>query len=552
MSHVRHIPLRVAAALLFALAGAAWSQSDLSTITGTVKDSSGSSVPGAKVSVRNEGTGITRDTNANDAGVYTVSNIPAGTYTVTVDAQGFKKYTKTGNLLDANVPLGVDIDLEIGANTEVVNVTAEASRLQTESATLGLTVDQRQVRDLMLNGRNPVLLASLKPGVRSSASLSNFNFNLTDGGFSMNGSRPNDNVFFYDGAVATRTRSNGTSIGAADVDSTEEVQILTSNYAAEYGRSGGGQVRVVTKSGSRDFHGTAYEFFRNSAMDANTWARNISPLTLPERPAAAAEVQPVRLRRQRSGLHSRQVQYGPEQAVLPVQPGVAPLPDLAHQHRHRAQPGHAAGELQRTAGAEHLLLQAIHRDRPQRQCPSRATSFRSRRSPNGIALMSVSAPIPGFQLGTSNYIGLGNEIDNTRKDTISLDIMPTEKDTIRVRVLNYSFFVANAFQGTFPMAANQLNRPNQTGVAELDPGVRSQPDQRGAGQRQRRPRGHHPARHRLAAHAVRRQLSLPVRRRRQGPSGQDADREHQRLHARSTTVRIRRVPAARSTTFPTT
>ena len=88
----------------------------------------------------------------------------------------------------------------------------------------------------------------------------------------MNGSRPNDNVFFYDGAVATRTRSNGTSIGAADVDATQEVQILTANYNAEYGRSGGGQVRVVTKSGSRDFHAHVFEYFRNSAMDANTWA----------------------------------------------------------------------------------------------------------------------------------------------------------------------------------------------------------------------------------------------------------------------------------------
>src|SRR5262249_35330528 len=154
-------------------AATGWTQSDLSTITGTVKDTSGSLVPGAKVGVRNEGTGITREAIANDAGNYTVSNIPAGTYTVTVEASGFKKYSRTGNLLDANVPLGVEVILEVGQNTETVNVVADASRIQTESATLGLTVDQRQVRDLMLNGRNPVLLAALKPGVRSSASLAN-------------------------------------------------------------------------------------------------------------------------------------------------------------------------------------------------------------------------------------------------------------------------------------------------------------------------------------------------------------------------------------------
>src|SRR5262249_42327784 len=179
----------------------------------------------------------------------------------------------TRNKLDASVPLAVDVSLEVGGVTETVNVIADAARIQTETATVGALVDEAQIKNMILNGRNPVLLAAIKPGVRSSASLANFNF--TDGGFSMNGSRPNDNVFFYDGAVATRTRSNGTSIGAADVDATQEVQILTANYAAEYGRSGGGQVRVVTKSGGRDFHGHTFEFFRNSAMDANTWARNI-------------------------------------------------------------------------------------------------------------------------------------------------------------------------------------------------------------------------------------------------------------------------------------
>src|SRR5215471_2577965 len=124
MSRIHALKTRFALApLLVALLSPAWSQSDLSTITGTVKDPAGSSVPGAKVSVRNEGTGISRETSANDSGVYTVSNIPAGQYTITVEAPGFKKYTKTANLLDANVPLGVDIHLEVGQSTETINVT---------------------------------------------------------------------------------------------------------------------------------------------------------------------------------------------------------------------------------------------------------------------------------------------------------------------------------------------------------------------------------------------------------------------------------------------
>lgn len=97
-----------------------WSQSDLSTITGTVRDATGAAIPNAKVTVRNEGTGISRDTTTNDSGGYTVSNIPAGRYTVEVEAQGFKRYQRTGNLLDANIPLGVDPALDVGAVNETV------------------------------------------------------------------------------------------------------------------------------------------------------------------------------------------------------------------------------------------------------------------------------------------------------------------------------------------------------------------------------------------------------------------------------------------------
>src|SRR5262245_30699044 len=214
------------AALLLLLPFFIQAQSDLSTITGTIKDPSGSAVPKAKLVVRNEATGMERNTSSSESGSFSVTNLPSGMYTVTVEASGFKKHASSGNKLDANLPLTVDVTLDVGTMTETVTVTAIASRIQSETATVGALVEEAQIKNMILNGRNPVLLASLKAGVRSSASLSNFNFNLTDGGFSMNGSRPNDNVFFYDGAVATRTRSNGTSIGAADVDAVQEVQIL--------------------------------------------------------------------------------------------------------------------------------------------------------------------------------------------------------------------------------------------------------------------------------------------------------------------------------------
>lgn len=439
-------------------------QSDLSMITGVIKDPTGSLVPSAKVTVRNEATGLERTTTSSDSGTFSVTNIPSGFYTVTVEKEGFKRFQTKANKLDANVPLSVTATMDVGTVTETVSVTANSGRIQTESATVGSLVEEAQVKNMMLNGRNPVLLAALKPGVRSSASLANFNFNLTDGGFSMNGSRPNDNVFYYDGAVATRTRSNGTSIGAADVDATQEVQILSANYAAEYGRSGGGQIRVITKTGGRDFHGQAYEFFRNSAMDANTWARNISPLSFQN-----SQPQPLRYNQFGYGIN------GPVFIPGKFNKDRNKMFFLFNQEwvRYRTLPtntGTVPSVAMRQGDFSELLRSNIFFGRTYNVVdPTNGQPFpgniipKTSQSANGMALLNAyPLPTAGFLQGNANYIVSNNEIDNTRKDTISTDIMPTEKDTIRLRVINYRFFVANAFQGTFAMAPNQLSRPNQT------------------------------------------------------------------------------------------
>jgi len=451
--------------VVLALCGTLIAQSDLSTVTGIVKDPSGSAVPNAKVTVRNEATGVERQVTTTDSGTFSATNLPSGFYTVTVETAGFKKFRTTANKLDASVPLAVDVTLEVGAVSDTVNVVANAQRIQTESATVGAVVEEAQVKNMMLNGRNPVLLAALKPGVRSSASLANFSFNLTDGGFSMNGSRPNDNVFFYDGAVATRTRSNGTAIGAADVDATQELQILSANYNAEYGRSGGGQVRVVTKSGGKDFHGHAYDYFRNSAMDANTWARNLSPLAVQN-----SQAQPLRYNQFGYGIS------GPIYIPGKFNSDKNKLFFLWSQEwvRYRTTPtntGTVPSNLMRQGNFSELLGPNIFFNKtyqlvdPTTNLPIAGNVIpKSSLSANGLALLNAyPTATPGFLLGSSNYIVSNGEIDNTRKDTISVDYLPTQKDTIRLRLLNYKYFVANAFQGTFAIAPNQLDRPNQTG-----------------------------------------------------------------------------------------
>src|SRR5437660_3198630 len=247
-------------------------QSDLGKISGFIKDPSGATIANAKVTIRNN-TGVERQTTTNDSGYYVVTNVPPGLYTMIAEATGFQRYESSNNKLDPSADLVIDAALTVGASTQIVQVSASAVQLQTESASVQKLVTREQIDSLELNGRNPIWLAALVPGARGST-LASLNFGFTQGPSNFNGSRNPENLITFDGAPATRTRSNGTSLGAADVDSTQEVQILTSNYAPEYGRTSGAQIRFTTKTGTNQFHGAAYEYLRNTALNANTWARN--------------------------------------------------------------------------------------------------------------------------------------------------------------------------------------------------------------------------------------------------------------------------------------
>src|SRR5690349_3149614 len=192
---------------------ALFAQSDLGSITGFVKDPTGATVPNATVIVKNEATGTERRTTTSESGFYTVTNIPAGFYTVDVEAKGFKKYESVHNKLDPSATLAIDAPLTVGAASETVEVTAVAQALQTESASVQALVSRQQIDMLELNGRNPVALAFLAPGARG-GNIAGLNFGFSQGPANFNGSRNPENLITYDGAPATRTRSNGTSLGS--------------------------------------------------------------------------------------------------------------------------------------------------------------------------------------------------------------------------------------------------------------------------------------------------------------------------------------------------
>ena len=271
--------------LLFSVA-VATAQTDTGSIGGFVKDPSGGVVPKAKVTITNEGTSAAQTLTSDGSGYYIAPNLPPGIYTMSAEAPGFKRFESVHNRLAPNTALSLDANLTVGAVTETVEVTATAAVLQTDSAAVQSEVGGNVVNMQELNGRDPLFEAQLLPGMRSSATMGDFNYaeGVTEP-FNVNGTRQQDTLVTLDGAPANRTRANGQIIGVPNVDAVEEIQVLASDYSPEYGRASGGQIRVITKSGTKDFHGSLYEYFRNSDMNANTWTRNLSTLTNYAQPA---------------------------------------------------------------------------------------------------------------------------------------------------------------------------------------------------------------------------------------------------------------------------
>ena len=271
-----------AALLLNLFSQSASAQNDVGSIVGFVTDPSGAAVPGATVTATNEGTGEKRVVTSDSAGHYSLPNLVPAPYTLTVEAKGFQKFESTHDTLASNSTIDIEAKLTVGEESQTVEVTATAALLQTQSAAVQSEVTGDQVQKMELNGRNPIYMVQFLPGVtmQSGDTLGDFNFSFNSGdAFDINGSRTQDTLYTIDGAPAVRTRDDGEIIAGTKSEAVQEMQILTADYSAEYGGASGAQVRIVTKSGTRDFHGVAYEYLRNADMNANTWTRNLSSTT---------------------------------------------------------------------------------------------------------------------------------------------------------------------------------------------------------------------------------------------------------------------------------
>src|SRR4051812_17659770 len=269
--------LRLGLMLLLAalFCGTAAAQETTGTITGTTTDQSGAVLPGVSVTLKNTDTGIVRTVVTNEAGLYTASLLPIGQYEIVFELQEFQSVTLRGVTLHVNDRLQLDGRLAVGAVAESIDVTAGRTLVQPIAA-LQSTMTSTQVKELPLNNRNFVQLATLAPGV-SSDLTDEVGVGLTSlVSISINGSRRNAVNWLVDGVSDVDVGSNITLLSTPSLESIEEFKIITNGYQAEWPRSGGGIVNVVTKSGSAKFSGSAYEFLRSDKLNANSYFRNLS------------------------------------------------------------------------------------------------------------------------------------------------------------------------------------------------------------------------------------------------------------------------------------
>jgi len=242
-------------------------------ISGTVLDPSGAAIPGAKVAVRNVDTQALRTETSDERGFYVADHLPIGPYNVTVEHPGFMRSEQTGLSLIADGRVTADFQLTVGESSQSVEVSAAITgQLNTVSAEIAQLVDKKQVENLSLNGRNYMELLTLGPGaVITNPDQFSVNTTLSATNQALNGHRTNSNNMTVDGLGNLDGGANGSLINNVSPDFIEEVRIQTSNFSAEYGRSSGVSFNLVTKGGTNQFHGAAFEYFRNDALDARNF-----------------------------------------------------------------------------------------------------------------------------------------------------------------------------------------------------------------------------------------------------------------------------------------
>ena len=364
-------------------------------ISGTVVDSSRGVLPGAAVAVQNVNTQVKRDVVSDESGAFVITDLLAGTYNVSVTMSGFKTYQQTDVVLSANERLALrTIVLEVGQLEETIAVTAESARVQTTSGERSGLITQQQLQDISLKGKDYMGMLRLLPGVIDTQNREAPGWNNL-GGLSINGGRNSTINLTYDGVTNLDTGSNTGPFLAPGLDSIAEIKVLTSNYQAEYGRSSGGTINVVTKSGTRRLRGGGFYAKRDDALNANEWQNNKFDR---DKPPYKFDYSGYNVG---GPIVLPQLQRRAQQALLLLEPGVP----AAHQSGHADPSNHA----DRGRAARRFLT--VHRHERPAPCRARShqrpavsgqrdpgQSHRSQRS-------GVAEPVPGAEFLRSHAPG---------------------------------------------------------------------------------------------------------------------------------------------------
>ena len=457
---------------------AVFGQFETGEVSGFVTDEKGGAVLRASIKLVDSRTRLEQATFTGDTGYFIFTNLQPGSYEISIALPGFKTFVQSGVKVDAHSKVRIDGVIQPSGIAEIVTVVDQSSVLQRDSSVRATTVEQREINDVAVNGRNPINFVLLVPGVRGGP----FNaFNPDDVGaigFSVNGSRLEENLITIDGIISTRTRASAAMIGVVNADTVQELRVLTSNYLPEFGRSSGGQVRFVTRNGAQDFHGSVFEFFRNSALDANSWGRNASNNPdIARQPAPFTFNQfgydisgPIPLPR-KLAARQRSFFFWAQEWIIwrRFETSIQTVPTLKMRQGDFSELLNPANQFfGRAVFIRDPLKSGQCDESDQTACFPGNIIPESRLSANGIALLrTYPLPTPGFQRGTSNYIAQSPNPRNTRKDTLRIDYFINDNHQLSFRGSLFSWESVDAFRGAFPLARTDWSRPNRSAALSL-------------------------------------------------------------------------------------
>src|SRR5437763_5630781 len=280
--------LSISFVILLLSVSCAWAQTGTTSVRGTVSDKTSASVSDAKVSLDNAGQAFHRETQTSTTGEYDFVALPPGTYALTIEKAGFRRYEQKNLQLLVNLPATVNATLEVGATSQTVEVSASAVALNTTDASIGNAFGENQIKQLPLEGRNVPDLLTLQAGVAYTGNRSDVNRDVDTRSGAVNGARSDQSNITLDGVdVNDQIKGSAfTSVLPVTLDSVQEFRVITTNANADQGRSSGAQVSLSTKSGTDTFHGSLYEYLRNTATSANDYFVKLAELTrgLPNQP----------------------------------------------------------------------------------------------------------------------------------------------------------------------------------------------------------------------------------------------------------------------------